>query len=200
VREHFYAGLDFQDKLARFLENHDEPRAAATFDPAMHRAAAVITYLTPGLRFFHDGQREGRRIKVSPHLIRAPEETDDTPVRDFYNKLLNLLKRPVLRDGAWRQLGCTTAWGGNESWDNFLAWAWEDTEDRILIAVNYAPHESQCYVRLPFTDLAGMTWRFTDLLADAVYDRDGDDLHARGLYLDMPAWAYHVFQMQAVTA
>jgi len=31
VREHLYAGLDFQDRLARFLENHDEPRAAATF-------------------------------------------------------------------------------------------------------------------------------------------------------------------------
>ena len=31
VREHFHAGLDYQNKLARFLENHDEPRAAATF-------------------------------------------------------------------------------------------------------------------------------------------------------------------------
>jgi hypothetical protein len=26
VREHFHAGLDYQNKLARFLENHDEPR------------------------------------------------------------------------------------------------------------------------------------------------------------------------------
>ena len=33
VREHLSAGLDYQSKLARFLENHDEPRAAATFDP-----------------------------------------------------------------------------------------------------------------------------------------------------------------------
>ena len=33
VREHLRAGLDFQDRLARFLENHDEPRAAATFTP-----------------------------------------------------------------------------------------------------------------------------------------------------------------------
>ena len=33
VREHLYAGLDYQDHLARFLENHDEPRAAATFTP-----------------------------------------------------------------------------------------------------------------------------------------------------------------------
>ena len=33
VREHLCAGLDYQAKLARFLENHDEPRAAATFAP-----------------------------------------------------------------------------------------------------------------------------------------------------------------------
>ena len=36
VREHLQAGLDYQNKLARFLENHDEPRAAATFAPVMH--------------------------------------------------------------------------------------------------------------------------------------------------------------------
>src|SRR5205085_4387161 len=47
VREHFHAGLDFQDGLARFLENHDEPRAAATFPPGVHEAAAVITFLSP---------------------------------------------------------------------------------------------------------------------------------------------------------
>ena len=37
VREHFHAGLDYQNKLARFLENHDEPRAAATFPPGRSR-------------------------------------------------------------------------------------------------------------------------------------------------------------------
>src|ERR1700722_11886113 len=56
VCAHLGAGLDYQPKLARFLENHDEPRAAATFLPAMHEAAAVIAYLSPGLRFFHQGQ------------------------------------------------------------------------------------------------------------------------------------------------
>ncbi len=61
VREHLCAGLDYQSKLARFLENHDEPRAAATLPPDRHEAAAVITYLAPGLRFFHQGQFEGRR-------------------------------------------------------------------------------------------------------------------------------------------
>ena len=73
VREHFHAGLDYQNKLARFLENLDEPRAAATFLPGAHEAAAVITFLSPGLRFFHQGQFEGRKKRISPHLIREPE-------------------------------------------------------------------------------------------------------------------------------
>jgi hypothetical protein len=31
---------------------------------------------------------------------------------------------------------------------------------------------------------------------DVAYDRAGDDLNARGLYLDMPAWGYHAFGVQ----
>jgi hypothetical protein len=47
VRDHLRAETDFQNKLTRFLENHDEPRAAATFPSEVHEAAAVVTYLTP---------------------------------------------------------------------------------------------------------------------------------------------------------
>ena len=65
VREHLLADLDYQDRLARFLENHDEPRAAATFAPDVHQAAAVITYLHPGLRFFHQGQFKGGRTDLT---------------------------------------------------------------------------------------------------------------------------------------
>ena len=88
VREHFHAGLDYQNKLARFLENHDEPRAAATFAPDVHEAAAVITFLSPGLRFFHQGQFEGRKKRISPHLIRGPEEPVDQKLQQFYDRLL----------------------------------------------------------------------------------------------------------------
>ena len=59
VRAHLQADPEFQRRCARFLENHDEDRAAAAFPPEIHRAAAVITFLTPGLRFFHQGQLEG---------------------------------------------------------------------------------------------------------------------------------------------
>jgi SAM-dependent methyltransferase len=39
--------------------------------------AAVITFLSPGLRFFHQGQFEGRTKRISPHLVRAPAEAVD---------------------------------------------------------------------------------------------------------------------------
>ncbi|HEY6548607.1 MAG TPA: alpha-amylase family glycosyl hydrolase, partial [Vicinamibacteria bacterium] len=49
VREHLYAGLDYQTKMGRFMENHDEPRANAVFPWGKHEAAAVVTYTSPGL-------------------------------------------------------------------------------------------------------------------------------------------------------
>jgi hypothetical protein len=74
VRGHFFAGLDYQDKLARFLENHDEPRAAATFPWPQHQAAAIVTFLSPGLRFFQQGEAEGARVRLPTHLRRGPVE------------------------------------------------------------------------------------------------------------------------------
>jgi hypothetical protein len=189
VREHFHAGLDYQDRLARFLENHDEPRAAATFAPGIHEAAAVITFLSPGLRFFHQGQLEGRRVRISPHLGRGPDEPVDKEIGRFYERLLAVLRRPVVHDGHWQLLDCVPAWPGNWTHDCFVAFAWHGPSgERLLVAVNYATNQSQCFVRLPFGDLSGAGWRLDNLLAEDTYDRDGDDLAARGLFLDVAPW------------
>ena len=196
VRDHLRAGLDYQNRLARFLENHDEPRAAATFRPGVQEAAAVITYLGPGLRFFHQGQFEGRVKRISPHLVRGPNEPVNTTIAQFYHRLLDLLRRPVVREGEWQLLECTPAWEGNTSCDALIASAWQDSGDtRLMVSVNYADHQSQCYVRLPFAGLAGGTWRLSDLLGTAQYDRDGNDLQSHGLYLDVPPWHCHVFEI-----
>jgi glycosidase len=199
VREHFYAGLDYQDKLARFLENHDEPRAAATFDQETHEAAAVITFLSPGLRFFHQGQFTGRKKRISPHLVRAPHEPINTALQKFYGSLLDLLKKPIFRNGKWSLLECVPAWEENNTWDSFIVFAWEGTDgNRALVCVNYSPQSGQCYVRLPFPELAGKQWKFDDLMSEASYNRAGNNLLKSGLYLDMLAWNYHVFEIKNI--
>jgi hypothetical protein len=194
VREHFWAGLDYQTKMARFLENHDEPRAAAAFAPGMHEAAAVITFLSPGLRFFHQGQFEGRKKRISPHLGRGPAEPVDPHIEQFYERLRGVLSEPAVRDGQWQLLNCLPAWEGNWTADCFVAFTWQDAGgQRLLVAVNYAPNQSQCYVQLPFPGLAGGRWRLDNQLASTVYDRDGDELQSRGLFLDMAPWQTAVF-------
>ena len=168
VREHFHAGLDFQSKLARFLENHDEPRAAATFPADVHQAAAVITFLSPGLRFFHQGQLEGRRKRISPHLCRGPAEAADQELQQFYDRLLAILRQPVVREGHWQLLECAPAWDDNWTSDCFLAFAWHGRDDaRLLVVVNYAPNQSQCHARLApiASQQSSRSWHATDRLS-----------------------------------
>jgi len=198
VREHLHAGLDYQDKLARFLENHDEPRAATSFSRDVHEAAALITYLSPGLRFFHQGQLEGRRKRISPHLVRAPQELRDEELQRFYDRLLSVLRFGTVRNGQWQLLECVPAWEGNWTHDGFLAFAWNGADAaRLLVVVNYAPNQGQCYVRLPFGELSGRAVRLDDPMTGAHYERSGSDVVSRGLYVDLPPWGSHVFGVRS---
>jgi hypothetical protein len=196
VREHLLAAPEFQERSARFLENHDEPRAAAIFAPEQERAAAVITFLVPGLRFFHEGQLDGRKVHVSMHLGRRPDEPPDPALRAFHDRLLAILARREVHDGVWRLCPCRPAWHDNPTWDRFVVMAWERTEsDRLLAVVNYGPTQAQCWTELPFARLGGKVV-LRDLLGEARYERDGAELASRGLYLDLPPWGRHAFAVE----
>ena len=197
VREHLHAAPDYQTKLVRFLENHDEPRAATVFDPPVHRAAALITYFIPGLRFFHQGQFEGHKKRISPHLIRAPQEKADKEIEAFYAQLFAILKKPIMKKGEWQWLDCQPAWDGNGTWDSFIAHSWLGSNgERMLVAVNYAAHPSQCLVTISFPEIKDRSLRLNDLINSAIYNREGNELLARGLFLDLQPWSYHVFEME----
>jgi glycosidase len=197
VREHFFGGIDYQGKMARFLENHDEPRVSAEFSTGKHEAAAILTYLSPGLRFFHQGQSHGRRKRISPHLVRAPYEANDSAIEAFYMKLLEILRQPVFRSGKWKLLECTQAWEGNRTHDKYIAFSWHGPgEEKIIVAVNYSPARSQCYIKLPFNYLDDKQWMLNDLLGDHSFEREGKDLFSKGLYLDEPGWKAYVFSLE----
>jgi glycosidase len=198
VREHLLADPTYQRRSVRFIENHDEPRAAATFPLEVHRAAAVVASFVPGLRFFHEGQFEGRRTRVSMHIGRRPDEPVDTQVQQFYARLLPCLRRPEVHDGQWTLWICRPAWAGNESSQDMIVTTWVQEERRLLVAVNYSPHPSQCYVTLDLPGIAGCRFYLVDLLGDARYEREGDGLKTNGMYLDMPAWGHHVFELRKV--
>jgi hypothetical protein len=193
VREHLWAAADFQERSARFLENHDEPRAAAVFGPEQERAAAVIAFFAPGLRFFHEGQLDGRKVHASMHLGRRPDERLDPALRTFHERLLAALARPEVHEGTWRLCACRPAWDGNATWERFVVQAWELAErGRLLAAVNYGPTRAQCWVEVPFAGLGGMVV-LEDLLGGERHERAAGELASKGLYLDLPPWGRNVF-------
>ena len=198
VRGHLRADPDYQCRSARFLENHDEPRAAAVFPSAVLEAAGVLAFLVPGLRFIHEGQRSGRKLRASNHLRRRAPEPIDQILSSYYRRLLACMRRPEVRDGDWTLLEARPAWDGDPTWERFIAFSWDSGGRRLLATVNYGPTQGQCYVRLPYVDLSGRTLQLRDLMnPTTVYDRRGDELAAHGLYLDMPAWGYHFFELIA---
>ena len=199
VRDHLLAGLDYQDKLARFLENHDEPRAASEFPWPQHQAAAIITFLSPGLRFFHQGQFEGARVRVPTHLCRGPVEPTNPEIAAFYAKMLQVLKETsAFRDGTWSQIQPQPAWPRNWTSDGFIACAWAGADGSgFVVVVNYSGNRGQCRLPLPFPELRGKQVRVTDVMGTEVYDRDGSELVGPGLFIDHGPWHFNVFELRA---
>ena len=123
MRGHLTADVGYQEGLVRFIENHDEPRAAATFPREKARAAAVTTLTQTGARLVHEGQLEGRTVQLPVFLARRPDEPPDLDLKAFYDRLLAALRDRVFRDGEW-QLGERRGWDGNDTWRNLVVWGW----------------------------------------------------------------------------
>jgi hypothetical protein len=181
VRNHLRADLAYQSKLARFMENHDEPRAASTFRYAQHLPAALVSYLSPGLKFFHHGQWEGAKIKVSPHLIRGPHEEPDTQIQHWYRKLTDMLKDPIFHQGDWELLEVQRAWADNWSSDCLIAWLWKEKSSNtslpgrvVLCIANMADHDAQGRIEIPewLRSCSGHKWR--NLWTETPFDMPAD--------------------------
>ena len=191
VRLHLCANPAYQGKLVLFIENHDEPRAHSTFSPQKERAAAVTFATIPGAKLFHEGQFEGRKVRLPVFLGRRPAEPADTDLQAFYCTLLKDASLKELRNGQW-QLCDRTGWPDNASCRNIVAWCWRSAGGYRLIVVNLSAYSAQGLVLLPWDELKGRSWQMADLFTGKEYEWSGDEMCTRGLYVDLPPWGYHV--------
>ncbi len=199
VRQHLLADMPYQQGMVRFIENHDEPRAAAAFPGDKGRAAAVAILTLPGARLLHEGQFEGRAVRLPVFLGRRPAETPDADLVAFYARLLDATRGDLFRNGAWR-LCDRSGWPDNQSCQQILTWCWEKDDERALVVVNYGPQAAQGVVHLPWDELRGRQWRLDDALAGCSYERSGTDMREAGLYVELVAWQSHLFRLQGVNS
>jgi len=186
-------------RSAHFLENHDEPRTASILSPAEHRAAALVILGLPGMRFLHDGQLSGARLRVPVQLARRSEEPRQVEIANIYEKLLTTLPGTAVGQGRGELSRPRAAWPDNPTAHNFVIVQWQSQAPEFdLVVVNLAPHPSQCYATLHLERLAAHNWAMKDLLGPERFKRSGDDLQNQGLYLDLPAHGAQLFHFEPI--
>ncbi len=193
VRAHLAADLGYQSKLGRFLENHDEPRSAATFP--RERIAAVATLLStlPGLRFYHHGQLDGRKTFVPMPLARARPEAADQQVQELYEQLLGLARAEVFHAGEWKLLEVQSA--GDDTFQDLIAYSWCYQADCRLVIVNLGGRTAQGRVREAAMG-ASQNCLFCDLLDGNEYPWKRADLDSNGLYVRLAPNQAHAFEVR----
>jgi hypothetical protein len=190
TRDLLSANFPDPSRLARFLENHDELRSAATFGGLLAGAASLLVSV-PGMRFFFDGQLEGRRIKVPVQLGRWPEEPPDEAVCALYRRALAFARDPVLHDGDWKLLRVSPA--GDSSFAEIVAYRWRSADSLAVVTVNLGAAMSQAHVEIGGDLFPGEVFDFEDRLTDLSYRWTRDALLDRGLYVRLEAGRAHLF-------
>ena len=188
---------EFIAASTHFLENHDESRIASQLLPAEQRAVALVILGLPGMRFLHEGQLTGARVKVPVQLARRPIEPADSEIAKIYDELLATLQRTAVGRGQAELLLPRAAWPDNPTSGNFIIVQWRTRLPEFdLVVVNLAAYRSQCYAPLTVPKLFEHNWSMRDLLGTERYERFGADLAEQGLYLDLPAHGAQLFHFK----
>jgi len=185
---------DIIRRSVHFLENHDESRAADSFDWREHRTAAVLACCLPGMRLLHEGQLSGAKIQPPVQLARRPREERNDEIHAFYTWLLRLLRATAVGHGDHKILTPFPAWSTNKTHQAIMAIQWQNQAGEFdLVVINLADHDAQCFVNPEIADLGAASWRMTDLLSPATFTRSGNEIATKGLYLALTPRAHHIY-------
>lgn len=197
TRAHLIAPIDYQKRLVRFIENHDELRAADALGVDRSHPAAVMVCTLPGATLLHDGQFVGRQVKLPVQLGRQPYEPPNEDLKAFYHLILSETRAPIYQTGDW-WLFTVTAGKTNGTHENLIAYGWKQGDDRRLIVVNLSAKAAQGHVELEdgWPEVGDADWHLTDVLNGDRYVRKGDLLENLGLYIDLPAYGSHIFHFE----
>ncbi len=196
VHAHLDAPFDYQKRLARFLENHDEHRCLEVFGDARLLSAGTLMGTLPGMRFYHQPELAGGKIFFPIALRMAAPEPPNQAAVEFFKKILSITKQEVFHQGAWSLLPVNPE--GDPTSGNLVAYEWRSKDSWKVIVVNLAGGASQG--RIPFggRPLAAKQYAFRDELDGTLYTREGDALRTRGLFVRRDGFGAHLFDVSPI--
>lgn len=184
----------FFEHTAHFVENHDEPRSAATLGGQQQAfAGSVVASTIPGLRLFYFGQFDGFSAKLDVHLRRATAQTPNSALHKQYTTLLAVLADPVFHSGSWTFISTPesgTAW-------RLCAWRWtsSDGSDKRLVVVNFSNTQAWGSIQVADAESRGGSDNITvtELLTNTPYQRSASTMRGAGLNVGVDPWRAQIF-------
>jgi len=195
LRERLQENREAQMVTCRFLENHAEERAQARFGPQRAKAAALFTYTLPGMKLFHEGQLEGRRIHLPLQLTRRPSEERDPDLERFYQTLLKELSDPVYHKGKWQLLKTAPVSPGEATHQQLFGSLWHRKAAWRLSLVNLGKEKAQGLLTLPKREFFQGEWDFSDIFNGETFEKSGTELAAKGLFVELPPYGFRLFEI-----
>eukprot|EP00698_Gefionella_okellyi_P023976 TRINITY_DN8342_c0_g1_i1.p1 TRINITY_DN8342_c0_g1~~TRINITY_DN8342_c0_g1_i1.p1 ORF type:complete len:524 (-),score=84.56 TRINITY_DN8342_c0_g1_i1:420-1991(-) len=186
-------GAGFLQHGANFVQNHDEPPAAAFFGSWWRAdAAALLTMTLPGMRFYFMGQFEGFKNRLQIQLRRALPEPVVPEVEALYQRLTNITSDVVFHKGTWTYIPLS---GEGTSWQ-LCAWRWAYGNDKRLCVINFSASEASANVTVADAEpVSGQDLiPVTDLLEDQVYMRSAAQMRSQGLSVVVNQWWAQIFK------
>ena len=192
IKGHLNAEMEYQKKSVRFIENHDEERAVVSLGKEKSKAAAVIISTTYGLHLYHDGQLDGKKIKLPVQLGREPKEGFNDCMNQIYNNLLKITNDDIFKFGQWKILDTKPAWEGNRNHKNFLVWLIVHNSRKRLVVVNYSREVSQCRIDIDVDNYPGK-FKLKDVLNSKTFYRKTEEVKSEGLFIELGPYKSHIF-------
>jgi|Deesub1362B_J571_1020462.scaffolds.fasta_scaffold00273_7 glycosidase len=181
------ADVSYQERLLRFIENHDEERAASVFPKDRLMASAILFSTLPGMKLYHHGQLEGRKTKVPLQLRRAKREEPDQEMFSFYKRLLELTSVRVFFSGRWELLEVPSD-------SDIISYVWSIEDEMIVVVVNFSPHPSSGRVYLKGLNEQRQFF-LKELWQEAETVITGLKLQTEGIHIELKGYEWRIFYL-----
>lgn len=144
------------------------------------------------------------------HVGRRRKEPTNPRIKEFYQKILSVVARDSIRHGTLALTRVTPAWDLNSTCDKFLGFTITSPTpsshlpcSMLFIVVNFSDLRGQCYAKIDLSPIlqknsvsSNSVLRFKDLMHDNMtYDRVVGELVQQGMYFDVDAYFYHIFEV-----
>lgn len=132
--------FDFQRRMVRFLENHDEIRIASKIDQFNSPSILTLFFTCLGMKMIYWEQLEGQTVKIPVQIIRCKDIYKSITM---YSKILEIYQqvKNLLENGKFFILKVNGIF--DETYRNIIAYGYKLNSKILIVTLNLSPIYSQ---------------------------------------------------------